>query len=202
MKAKTLIALSFISAASLQTASAQSITDIFNTAKNAVTSALSGTESKSGSIAGTWVYSGADVEFSSDNVLSNLGGKVASSKIESTINSALTKYGISPSKLSLTFAADSTYTCSYDKRSMKGSYLYSKDKLTLRPTTLSGKGITTDASSGNTLKITCNADKVLTLAQMLGGQVASKSSNTTIALISKLAKNYKGMKVGLKFKKQ
>lgn len=180
--------------------SAQSITDVLGKVKSALTGTTE--SSAKGSIEGTWVYSGADIEFTSDNLLAQAGGKLTSDKIESTINSALTKYGIAPNKLSLTFGKDSTYTGAYSNHSTKGSYLYNKGKLTIKPSAYSGKTITTDVSAGKTLTLSCDASKVLTLAQMICNQVATQEHNTTLTMISQLAKNYKGMKVGLKFKKK
>lgn len=201
MKKKTFalaVALAFCTTTSISAQS--SITSILSKVK----SALTGTSesNKKGSIEGTWVYSGADIEFSSDNLLAQAGGKLTSDKIENTINNALTKYGIAPNKLSLTFGKDSTYTGAYSTHSTKGSYLYNNGKLTIKPFAYSGKTITTDVSAGNTLTLSCDASKVLTLAQMICNKVATQEQNTTLTMISQLAKNYKGMKVGLKFKKK
>ena len=107
MKLKLIIAAAVMAFGTINTASAQ-ISNIFSKIKSAVSETL-GTSSNN--IEGTWVYSGADVEFTSDNILAQAGGKLTSSKIEKSINNALNKYGIAPDKLSLTFDKDSTYTC-------------------------------------------------------------------------------------------
>lgn len=200
MKTKTLAmaaALAFCTAAPIH---AQSITSILSKVKSAITGTTD--SSTKNNIEGTWVYSGADIEFTSDNLLAQAGGKLTSNKIEKTINNALTKYGIAPDKLSLTFGKDSTYTGAYSTHSTKGSYLCNNGKLTIKPSAYSGKTITTDVTTGNTLSLTCDASKVLTLAQMLCNKVATQEQNSTLSVISQLAKNYKGMKVGLKFKKK
>ena len=185
MKLKLIIAAAVMAFGTVNTASAQ-ISNIFSKIKSAVSETL-GTSSNN--IEGTWVYSGADVEFTS-------------SKIEKSINNALNKYGISPDKLSLTFDKDSTYTCTYSTHKTQGTYTFKDGKLCLKPSQYSGRTITTNATGGSSLKLTCDADKVLSLAQMISSKVASQGQSSTLSIISQLAKNYKGMKVGLKFKKK
>ena len=198
MKLKIIIASVLVAFGTANTASAQ-ISNIFSKIKTAVSETL-GTNSNK--IEGTWVYSGADVEFASDNILAQAGGKLTSAKIEKSINNALNKYGIAPNKLSLTFEKDSTYTCTYSSRTTQGTYTFKDGKLCLKPSQYSGRTITTNATGGSTLKLTCDADKVLTFAQMISSKVASQGQNSTLSIISQFAKNYKGMKVGLKFKKK
>ena len=198
MKLKIIIASVLVAFGTTNTASAQ-ISSIFSKIKSAVSETL-GTSSNN--IEGTWVYSGADVEFTSDNILAQAGGKLTSSKIEKSINNALNKYGIAPNKLSLTFNKDSTYTCTYSSRTTQGTYTFTDGKLCLKPSQYSGRTITTNATGGSTLKLTCDADKVLTFAQMISSKVASQGQSSTLSIISQLAKNYKGMKVGLKFNKK
>ena len=198
MKLKFLVASVLVAFGTANTASAQ-ISSIFSKIKSAISETL-GTSSNN--IEGTWVYSGADVEFTSDNILAQAGGKLTSAKIEKSINNALNKYGIAPNKLSLTFGKDSTYTCAYSSRTTQGTYTFTDGKLCLKPSQYSGRKITTNAKGGSTLKLTCDADKVLSLAQMISSKVASQGQNSTLSIISQLAKNYKGMKVGLKFNKK
>ena len=198
MKLKLIIAAAVMAFGTINTASAQ-ISNIFSKIKSAVSETL-GTSSNN--IEGTWVYSGADVEFTSDNILAQAGGKLTSSKIEKSINNALNKYGIAPDKLSLTFDKDSTYTCTYSTHKTQGTYTFKDGKLCLKPSQYSGRTITTNATGGSSLKLTCDADKVLSLAQMISSKVASQGQSSTLSIISQLAKNYKGMKVGLKFKKK
>ncbi len=199
MKLKLTLIAALFAIGSVNTASAQDLSSIFSKVKSAISSI---TGSSSSSLEGTWVYSGADIEFTSDNILAQAGGKLTSAKIEKSINNALNKYGIAPNKLSFTFDKDSTYSCAYSSRTTQGTYVYKDGKLTIKPSTYSGKTITTNASAGSTLTLTCDADKVLSLAQMIGSKVAGQSQNSTLSILSQLSKNYKGMKVGLKFKKK
>ena len=50
------------------------------------------------SLAGTWTYTQPCVAFESESVLSNIGGSVASSKIEEKMKKALSKAGIKEGK--------------------------------------------------------------------------------------------------------
>lgn len=198
MKLKLLTAAVLLCSASLCNVQAQSLSSILSKAKSVISS-LTGTSSNS--LTGTWVYEGADINFSSDNILAKAGGTLASSKIESQINNILKKYGLAPSNLTLTFADDSTYTGTLkanSAKSMKGTYTYADNKLTLTPS-LSKKSISTTAKVGSSLELTCNADKLLSLIQ---GLSSVSSASTTLSTLSSLAKNYTGMQIGLKFKKQ
>ena len=177
---------------------AQSLSDILAKAKSAISSI---TGSSTDKITGTWIYESADIKFTSDNLLAQAGGKLASSKIESQINSILEKQGIAPNDLTLTFSDDSTYTCTFKKDSQKtakGTYLFKDDQLTFTPA-LSKKAITTTANLGSSLEITCNADKILTLVQ---GLSTLQTNSSAISTIATMAKNYSGMQIGLKFKKK
>ena len=58
------------------------------------------------SLAGTWTYTQPCVAFESESVLSNIGGSVASSKIEEKMKKALSKAGIKEGKCTITFNTD------------------------------------------------------------------------------------------------
>lgn len=111
------------------------------------------------------------------------------------------KYGLTPSKLTITFASDSTYTCSFKGDSTKvtsGTYSFSDGKLVLIPT-LMKEEITLSAKVSSELEINFNANKLLTLLQ---GISSLKTENSTIATVGKLLENYSGLQIGLKFKKK
>lgn len=198
MRLKIFLAAALVAIGSMNTASAQ-ISGILSKIKSAVSESV---DTREGDIRGTWVYSGADVEFTSDNILAQAGGKLTSAKIEKNINNALNKYGIAPNKLSITFDKDDTYTCAYSSHKTQGTYTFGKEKLCIKPSQYSGRTITVNAKGGSMLKLTCDADKVLSFAQMVSSKMANNGQSSTLSIISQLAKNYKGLKVGLKFKKK
>ena len=72
--------------------------DILNKVANAVTG---GSEVSEADLVGTWTYAGPAVEFTSDNLLSNLGGSVASTKIEEQLGTYMGQVGITAGKESL-----------------------------------------------------------------------------------------------------
>ena len=177
---------------------AQSLSDILGKAKSAI-STITGAESNN--VTGTWVYESTKLNFTSDNLLAQAGSKLVSSKIEDQINSILNKYGLTPQNLTLAFADDGNYTCSFTGDSAKvtkGKYSFKDGKLVLTPSVLK-KDISINAKSGNALDLTCNVDKLLTLVQ---GLSSLKTENSTIKTISEIAKNYDGMQIGLTFKKK
>ena len=198
MKLKTIIAVVVLCSFVSGNMQAQSLSDILGKAKSAI-STITGAESNN--VTGTWVYESTKVNFTSDNLLAQAGSKLVSSKIEDQINSILNKYGLTPQNLTLAFAEDGNYTCSFTGDSAKitkGKYSFKDGKLVLTPSVLK-KDISINAKSGNALDLTCNDDKLLTLVQ---GLSSLKTENSTIKTISEIAKNYDGMQIGLTFKKK
>lgn len=199
MKHKAILALITVSlSSSFCGVQAQDLAGIISKAKSAA-SAMTG--KNTGNISGTWVYESSAINFTSDNILARAGGKLVSSKLESRINSALKKHGLTPDNLTLKLAADSTYTCSFKAgagKETKGKYALQGNRLTFIPSH-SKKEISVNAKTGSKLELTCNADRLMTLIQ---GLSTLKTENATIKAIAELAKNYSGMQVGLTFKKK
>lgn len=192
------------------TSTGSTVTDILTgitgsgTAANAVTNIvgnLLGTSKVSeASLEGTWSYTGSCVAFESENVLSNLGGSVASSKIESKLNTALSKAGIKPGKASITFNADKTFAFTVGKKNFKGTYVVSGSDLTLT-FNMPKKSIKTNVKlSLGTLQIAMNADKMLEIVNTIATKASAYSSQ--MATVSTLLSQYKGMYLGLKFSKK
>lgn len=149
------------------------------------------------SIQGTWVYSQPCVAFESENVLTNLGGSVASGKIEKSLKALLQKAGFTEGKVSLTFNNDSTGVITCGTRNVDVEWALSGSDLTITfPHTQ--KSVKMNAKvSGGTLQVAMNADKLLTLVTT----VTEKSSglSTTMSTINTMMKNVKGMYLGLKY---
>lgn len=175
-----------------------------STTANAVTNIVgnllgSGKVSES-SLEGTWVYTEPCVAFESEDVLSKVGGSVASAKIESKLNTALSKAGIKAGKLTITFNADKTFALALGKKNLTGTYEVSGSDLIL---TLNkpAKSIKTNVKlSLGTLQIAMNADKLLEIVNAIASKASAYSSQ--MATVSTLLGNYKGMYLGLKFNKQ
>ncbi len=150
-------------------------------------------------IVGTWNYSGADCVFESENLLAKAGGAVAANKIESELNTQLSKVGIKSGSCSFTFNKDNTYTANLGGRTIQGNYTLDTTNKTIKMTYLAGLGNITPhiTKSGNKISLLMESSKMLTL--MKGVSALSKSSSAST--ISSLLGNYSGMYVGLELSK-
>ena len=143
-------------------------------------------------IVGTWAYDSPAIVFESDDLLSKTGAALAANKIESKLQTTLSKYGITKDKFKITFKKDGTFTETIRGKSYSGKWTVSDSKLVLTYS-LKKMEITTQ-KEGNKLMFVTDATKLLNLVQSLGAKTATNSSLSTITA---LAKNIKGMKVGL-----
>ena len=152
------------------------------------------------SLHGTWVYTEPCVAFESDDMLSKIGGSVASSKVEDKFNTALTKAGIKPGNVTITFNEDSTFVMAVGKKTFSGTYEVNESDLNLT-FKAPAKTIKTNVKlSLGTLQIAMNADKMLDIVSTIATKASAYSSQ--MATISTLLGNYKGMYLGMKFNKQ
>ena len=143
-------------------------------------------------IVGTWAYDSPAIVFESDDLLSKTGAALAANKIEGKLQTTLSKYGITKDKFKITFKKDGTFTETIRGKSYSGKWTVSDSKLVLTYS-LKKMEITTQ-KEGNKLMFVTDATRLLNLVQSLGAKTATNSSLSTI---SALAKNIKGMKVGL-----
>ena len=164
---------------------------------NVLTSLLSNLTTNT-DITGTWTYSGPKIVFESENILSQLGSTVASSKMESMLSNQLSKIGFS-SKSKLTLNSDKTYTFTVGSRDYAGTYTYDTNS---HQFTLTGAlGLTnytcTAAVKNGELYMLHDANSLLSLATKL----SSSSKNTTLSSLSSLLGSYSGLKLGWTMKK-
>ena len=157
-------------------------------------------------IKGTWDYSGTAVKFTSDNMLASAASTLASSQVESKLNEYLQKIGLKEGTFSYTFNADSTFTNTFLKQTLKGTYSIVKgnggDTLQLKY----GKSEKLDFLTLNTTvdigtdktEFLFNADKLLDFI----GKISSSSNNSTLESLTALTSNYDGLKIGFQVKKQ
>lgn len=148
-------------------------------------------------IIGTWSYDSPAIVFESDDLLSKAGAAIAAGKIESKLQGILDKYGITKDKFSITFKEDGTFTESIRGKSYSGKWEVKDSKLILTYS-LKKMEITTQ-KEGNKLMFVTDATKLLSLVQSLGAKTATNSSLSTVTA---LAKNIKGMKIGLALTKK
>ena len=96
-----------------------------------VLSSLLGTKTTVNSLVGTWTYSQPKVVFESESVLAKIGSSVASSKIESSLNSQLKKIGFTTGKSTITFDANGNYTMALGSKTYTGTYTYNTSTSTM-----------------------------------------------------------------------
>lgn len=178
---------------------AQSLKDLFNNEKisniiNTVTNNKSLTD-----ISGTWDYIGSAIKLESDNKLMEIGGSAAMTVAENQLDDQLNKIGITNGQMSFTFNADSTFTNTIGKHTLKGRYNYnsSEQKIELKYMSIIPLNANIDYTS-ETLKLLFKSDKLLQLLSF----IADKSNNNSLKAIGSLAETYEGMQVGFKLKKQ
>lgn len=159
-----------------------SLTSVFSSSKQASTNNL----------VGTWQYSEPAIVFTSDNILAKTASKLAANKIESKLQTTLSKYGIKQGSMSITFNEDGTFTETLAGKTISGKWSITDDKLALTYGGIKTVNITTQLDGSN-LQIVTDASKLLSLTKSLG----AKSSNSTISTVTSLMKNVNGMQAGI-----
>lgn len=151
---------------------------------------LLGNTTSQQSLVGTWTYYGPKVVFESENILSQLGGQVVSSNLESKLGTQLQKMGFSAGKSKLVLNSDNSCTLALGTKSWPGTYVYdsSSHKLTMTGVLGLAQLTCTVSVQGNQLYMLFEADKLLSVATSL----SSKSSST----LSSLLNSYSGLKLG------
>ena len=152
-------------------------------------------------VQGTWTYTGTSCVLESDNALAQIGGTVATTKIEDKMNSYLSKVGVKKGKCSFTFAENDTCTFKVGNRELKGRYTVDGENKKIQFSFLYDRFTATAHVAYNvtSLSIVFNADKMLTLVQKVAPTAASYSA--TLATLSTMLENYKGMMLGMKLEK-
>lgn len=144
------------------------------------------------SLVGTWKYSGPGCAFTSDNLLAQAGGEVASQKIKSTLLNYYNSAGISSSNTYFTFGKDNTFTAKVAGKTVSGNYAYDPNsgQMTIKTLLFTINAYVTASSSG--ISLLFESQKLLTILQTIGGM----SGNATLATIGELSRNYDGVRLG------
>lgn len=197
---KSVLSVVFVAALLLVSADskAQSWKDLFN--KENVEKAVSTITGKNTvDMTGAWSYTGAAIEFETDNLLMKAGGAVAATTAEAKLNEQLNKLGITAGKMIFTFDADSTFNVKLGAKNLKGTYAYdaAEKHVAMKFVRLINMNAQVNCTSGN-MDLLFEADKLLKLITFL----SSKSSSSTLKTISSLASSYDGMKLGFALEKK
>lgn len=148
-------------------------------------------------LVGTWTYTEPAVVFTSDNVLNNIGGKVASETIEKQLQSQLEKYGIKKGAMQMTFDKNGNFTQTVAGKTLSGTYTVSGKNVNLKYAGQVQQIVGTTQIDGNDLLIVMDASKLLKYANVLGSLTGNSLLNTAGNLLGSM----KGMELGLKLNK-
>lgn len=207
---KKILSLTIIALFSANMANAQ-LSDILNKVSSATASATQGNSTLSSltgiissklipsstQILGTWAYQEPAVMFTSSNALKSAAGAVASSSIESKLQSYLSKAGIKKGNLTITFDSDKNFAIKKSGKTVRsGTYTISGNDITL---TFKGKSkpckVTPQLDNGS-LVIVMDATTLKTFLTNVAGNFSSLST------ITSLLNSYDGMKLGIRMSKQ
>lgn len=194
------------------TASAQ-LGDILNAAKkvlsknettstitNAVVNLLGTEKITPSKLAGTWAFTEPCVVLDSENAINKIGGSVVSTKIESTLKTALGKAGIKEGALTVTFNADSTFTFKSNNRSFPGTYKIDGSDIELTFTRTKKTVVVNTKIAAGTLQMAMDATKMLTIVSNITTKASAYSSQ--LKTVSSLLSKYNGLHLGLKYEKK
>lgn len=149
-------------------------------------------------IIGTWVYEEPAVVMSSENTLKNLGGKLASSTIESKLKEKMEAYGLKKGCITMTFDKSGNFTQTFNGKTLKGTYTVEDKDIKLKYAGKVSQIVGTTQLDGDNLLIVMDASKLLTYVNVLGSYAQSTTMKTATSLIGSMD----GLECGLKLVKQ
>ena len=196
-------ALVFSAGTSMQ---AQSLKDLLNkdNIKNVVSAVADRLDIIPENIAGTWEYSGAAVEFTSDNTLAGAASVLASGKVEEKLDEYLAKIGLEDGLFVYTFNADSTFSTTFKKMTFSGTYSFSPEEDTIvldygKTGRLKGVSLKTGVSvSATDMKLLFNADGIIDFL----ARISSSAGDSKLKALNALISQYDGMKIGFELKRK
>ncbi len=152
---------------------------------------------------GKWTYSSPACKFESTDLLKAAGGEVAAAALEKKLATYYTKAGITPSRVSMTFA-DTTFAMKYGKATLEGSLSHDEESGLYVVTFSALKGavpvLIIDAAitkNGDTMEMLFDVERFV---QVLA-TVASKSQNKTLNSIVGMLEGYDGILMGFELKR-
>lgn len=170
-------------------------TGLLSSLTNIFSNSLVATKDK---IIGTWVYEEPAVVLSSDNVLENLGGQLATATVEKRLKSKLEAYGFKKGSITMTFDKEGNFTQTFKGKTLSGTYTIDGKNVKLKYAGQISQIVGTTQLDGNNLLIVMNATKLLKYVNVIG----SLSQNSALKTASSLIGNMKGLECGLKLVKK
>ena len=162
---------------------------------------------------GTWDYEGVACVLESENALSNVGGSLVTSTLESKLDEKLAKVGISKGECSFTFVKDGTCTINVAGYSLPGKYELNVEEKVIVFTFMYDKlPIKTYVSYELTnLNIVFKADRLLSFIKNVASYLSKsavgeqlgqlQTAMQAVGAVGTLLENYDGMMLGVKLTK-
>ena len=145
-------------------------------------------------LVGEWAYTEPAVVFMSENLLKKAGGKLASSAIEKTIETQLSKVGITKGAMKMTFTRNGRFTQTIAGRRLRGTFTIKGKEVVLKYAGEIKQLVGTTQVDGNDLLIVMDASKMLTYLKAIG----SISGNASLKTATSLLGSMDGMLCGLR----
>ena len=171
-------------------------------------------------IEGAWNYQGTACVLESENALSEIGGTVATAKIEEKLDGYFNKIGISKGTCTLTFLPNDSCYFAVNGRKVGGTYKLNEEEKIIDFSFLHNKLNMKSYLSYNVtdIDVVFDVDKLLDLIKNATSTVSSKTSTVgslmssssssklstagaTLETISTLLEGYDGMMLGMKLSK-
>lgn len=171
-------------------------------------------------IEGTWNYQGTACVLESENALSEIGGTVATAKIEEKLDGYFNKIGVSKGTCTLTFLPNDSCYFAVNGRKVAGTYKLNEEEKIIDFSFLYNKLNMKSYLSYNVtdIDVVFDVDKLLDLIKNATSTVSSKTSTVsslmssssssklstagaTLETISTLLQGYDGMMLGMKLSK-
>ena len=145
-------------------------------------------------LVGEWTYTEPAVVFMSENLLKKAGGKLASSAIEKTIETQLSKVGITKGAMKMTFTRNGRFTQTIAGRRLRGTFTIKGKEVVLKYAGEIKQLVGSTQVDGNDLLIVMDASKMLTYLKAIG----SISGNASLKTATSLLGSMDGMLCGLR----
>jgi hypothetical protein len=192
------------STTSSQTTSSQStssgLSSLLGTLGQTIQNATASSSFTLDDLVGTWKYSSPAVSFDSSDALKNIGGAAVSTQVEKKLATYYKKLGLT----NVTLTVDSSYNFTMKLKwgSLNGTIAKNDDGTLTFNFTAAGTynygAISSRATkSGNQLNLTFDAEKLMSLIQV----VANYTNNSTLSTVTSLLGSYDGIYVGFKMTK-
>ena len=132
-------------------------------------------------------------------MLSKATAAAAASKAQTKLNDALTKAGIKPGAMKITFEKGGKATVAVGKKTVAATYKIEGSDLSLTFTKVKKTIKMNCKLSGGKLQLAMKTDKLLTFVNTVSSTAAAASSS--LGTLNSLLKNVEGLYVGLQFSK-